>query len=135
MSKRDKRKKNEAAFQKVLLVSQLWKCVSLLQSIYTKIRSMILPSPKHPANRDMSASVGALEFTVNLAERTSVKGSDRTKSRKPGNVKSQKSAEALKSESPPAEASLSSHPTQGTTIKLTEHLSTHSHHSIVNGSH
>lgn len=89
-------------------------CVSLLQSIYTKIRSMILPSPMHPANRDMSASVGKLELTVNLAERTSVKGSDRVKSRKPGNVKSQKSAEALKSESPPAEASLSSLPTQGT---------------------
>lgn len=60
-------------------------------------------SISHPAKRDTSASVRKLELAVNLAERMTVKGSDRAKSRKPGNVKSQKSAEALKSE-----ASLSS---------------------------
>lgn len=95
-------------------------------------KNQVHDSPiSHPAKRDMSASVGKLEFAVNLAERTSVKGSDRAKSRKPGNVKSQKSAEALKSE-----ASLSSLQLQEqNTVKRTEHLSTHSHHSVVNRSH
>lgn len=92
----------------------------------------------HPADRQtvtrahQSESLNSQRAccAVNLAERTSVKGSDRAKSRKPGNVKSQKSVEALKSKSLPAEASLSSLPLQETQWngketagrELTEHL-------------
>lgn len=154
-----KREKNEAAFQKILLISQFWKLRTVssvwsdqttinlqshLQSIYTKNQvhdSCIF----HPADHQTVKWEHQLESfnlqrpccAVNLAERTTVKGSDRAKSRKPGNVKSQKSVEALKSISPPAEALLCSPRLRGRQWsgketagwELIGHLLTYSHNS------